>query len=65
MTVGRIVNLVAGSMILVTLLLSHFHHPNWIWVTAFIGLNLAQSGVTRFCPLSALLKRAGMAEGAC
>lgn len=61
MTVGRIVNLVAGIMILMTLLLSHFHHPYWIWVTAFIGVNLAQSGVTNFCPLSALLKRAGMA----
>ncbi|MCW8917371.1 MAG: DUF2892 domain-containing protein [Gammaproteobacteria bacterium] len=63
MTADRIVHLMAGSMILASLALTHFHDSNWMWLTAFVGLNLAQSGVTNFCPLSSLLKKAKVAEG--
>lgn len=63
MTIDRIVHLVAGVMILVTLALAHFHHPDWVWLTAFVGLNLAQSSITNFCPLSSLLRKAKVAEG--
>jgi hypothetical protein len=65
MTVDRIVHLVAGTMILATLALSHYHHPYWVWVTAFIGLNLAQSSITNFCPLSSLLRKARVPDGSC
>ena len=65
MTVDRIVHLVAGIMILITIALSHFVNPNWIWVTAFIGFNLAQSGITNFCPLTFMLKKSGVKEGNC
>lgn len=65
MTVDKIVHLVAGIMILISIALAHFIHPNWIWLTAFIGLNLAQSGLTNFCPLSFILKKAGVKEGNC
>jgi hypothetical protein len=65
MTVERIVHLVAGLMILATLALTQYHHPNWVWVTAFIGFNLAQSSITNFCPLSSILKKAKVAEGSC
>ena len=65
MTVDRIVHLVAGIMILITIALAHFVNPNWIWVTAFIGFNLAQSGITNFCPLTFMLKKAGVKEGNC
>lgn len=63
MTIDRIVHLAAGSMILASLALAQFHNPNWVWLTAFVGLNLAQSGVTNFCPLSSMLRRAKVAEG--
>jgi hypothetical protein len=63
MTIDRIVHLAAGSMILASLALAQFHNPNWVWLTAFVGLNLAQSGVTSFCPLSSMLRRAKVAEG--
>jgi len=65
MTVDRIVSLVAGLMILVSIALTQFVHPNWVILTAFIGLNLAQSGITKFCPLAFILKKTGVKEGNC
>ena len=60
MTVERIVFIFAGSFILLSLALSQLHHPYWLWFTAFVGLNLFQSGFTRFCPLAIFLKKAGV-----
>ncbi len=62
MTVDRIVHLVAGLMILMSLYLAHSIHENWMWLTVFIGVNLAQSGLTNFCPLAAILKRIGISN---
>jgi hypothetical protein len=65
MTVERIVRIVAGSFIMLSLLLGVegsplFHNVNWLWFTGFVGLNLFQSGFTRFCPLDMILKKAGV-----
>ena len=65
MTVNSIVHLVAGSMVMVGIALAHFVHPNWIWLAAFVGFNLAQSGITNLCPLAIILKKAGVKEGNC
>ncbi len=65
MTADRIVHIVAGTMILISIALAHFAHPNWIGLAAFVGINLAQSGFTNFCPLSSILKKAGVKEGNC
>lgn len=65
MTVEKITHLVAGLMVLLSIGLAHYVHPNWIALAAFVGLNLAQSGVTNFCPLSSILKKAGVQEGGC
>lgn len=65
MTVDRIVHLVAGLMVLLGVALAHFVNPNWSLLTAFVGLNLAQSGITNFCPLTFILKKAGVPEGSC
>lgn len=65
MTVNRIVHLVAGCMVLLSIVLAHFVHPYWIALAAFVGLNLAQSALTNFCPLSSVLKKAGVPEGGC
>lgn len=65
MTVDRIVHLVAGLMVLAGLALSHYAHPYWLALTAFVGLNLAQSGITKFCPLAFFLKKAGVREENC
>ena len=60
MTVERIVFIVAGSFVLLSLALSQLHHEYWLFLTAFVGLNLFQSGFTRFCPLAIILKKAGV-----
>lgn len=62
MTVDRIVHLVAGSMILLSAALAHYVHGDWIWLAVFVGANLAQSGLTNFCPLAAILKKAGVPD---
>lgn len=62
MTVNRILRIVAGGFILLSLALAHFVSPNWYWFTAFVGLNLLQSGFTDWCPMIALLKKAGVPE---
>lgn len=65
MTVDRIVHLVAGLMVLLGLALAHYVDGNWLLLPAFVGLNLAQSGLTNFCPLALMLKKAGVREGSC
>ncbi|MEY6431251.1 DUF2892 domain-containing protein [Thioalkalicoccus limnaeus] len=64
MTIERIVLAVAGSFILISLLLSQLHSPYWLWFTAFVGANLFQSAFTGFCPLAVILKRLGKEPGA-
>ncbi len=66
MTVDRIVHLMAGLMVLLSIALAYFTgNLAWLWLTAFVGANLAQSGVTGFCPLAFMLKKAGVKEGSC
>lgn len=63
MSIERIVFIVAGTMILASLALAHLHSPNWLWLTAFVGFNLLQSGFTRMCPLAMILERLGIGAG--
>lgn len=57
MTTERVVRVFAGAVILVSLGLAVTASVNWLWLTAFVGANLLQSGFTRVCPLETLLKR--------
>ena len=63
MSIDRAVLAFAGTVILVSLLLSQFHHPAWLWVTVFVGANLLQSAFTGFCPLAIVLKKLGLRPG--
>ena len=64
MNIDRFVLAFAGCVILVSLLLSHYHHPYWLWFTAFVGANMLQAAFTGFCPLALILKRVGLSSGA-
>lgn len=55
------IRLVAGSMILLSLGLS-LTNQSWLFLTAFVGLNLLQSAFTSWCPLIAVLQRLGVRE---
>ena len=63
MTIDRLVMAFAGCFILISLILSHFHSPYWLWFTAFVGANLLQSAFTGFCPLAKILKSLGVKPG--
>jgi hypothetical protein len=68
MTINRIVRIIAGFFILLSLTLAHFSgqadmsHVSWLWFTAFVGANLFQSGFTTFCPMDIFLKKLGVPE---
>lgn len=64
MSIDRFVLAFAGFVILASVLLSVYHHVNWLWLTGFVGVNLLQSAFTGFCPLAMILKKAGMRPGA-
>lgn len=62
MTTERIVRIVAGLLILISLALGvlaspFFYSPKWLWLAVFVGANLFQSGFTKFCPLEMILSR--------
>jgi len=67
-TINRIVRIVAGSFIMLSLGLAHVSGqidlgtPTWLWFTLFVGANLFQSGFTRFCPMDSILRKLGVAE---
>jgi hypothetical protein len=58
----RIVRAVAGSFILISVMLAVFVHSNWLFMTAFVGVNLLQSSFTKFCPLNFILDKMGVKD---
>lgn len=68
MTIRRIIRIIAGSFILLSLLLSHVYGQadlsslSWLWFTGFVGLNLLQSGFSNWCLMETLLRRMGLPE---
>jgi hypothetical protein len=64
MTIERSLRLIAGAFVLASLALGHWHSPYWYLFTAFVGLNLFQSGFTNWCPMMSFLRRLGVPEGA-
>ncbi len=57
---NRLLRGIAGFFILASLLLAHYVNPNWLWFTAFVGLNLLQSAFTDWCPMMWILKKMGV-----
>jgi len=63
MNIDKAVFRFAGIMILVSLLLAYFHSMYWLWLTAFVGLNMLQASFTGFCPMAMLLAKTGLKPG--
>ncbi|MDZ7825652.1 MAG: DUF2892 domain-containing protein [Gammaproteobacteria bacterium] len=64
MNIDRLVFAIAGSMILLSVLLAVLHSIHWLWLTAFVGANMLQAAFTGFCPLAKILGRTGRTPGA-
>jgi hypothetical protein len=60
MTLERYIRLIAGSFVLISLALGHWVSPYWYLFTAFVGANLFQSGLTRWCLMEDLLRKLGV-----
>lgn len=56
------IRLIAGSFVLISLALGILVSQYWFIMTAFVGVNLAQSALTGFCPMEILLKKLGVTE---
>ena len=65
MKMHLIIRRFAGAFVLLSLVLAHYHSPNWLWFTAFVGFNLLQSSFTNFCPLEIILKKCGVCGSCC
>ena len=65
MTVERALRLMAGVMVLLSVALTYYVSPYWMWLTVFIGLNLLQSAFTNWCPAMAILRACGLKDANC
>ena len=62
MTLERWIRLIAGTFVLLSLALSQVHSVYWLWFTAFVGANLLQSALTRWCLMEDILRKLGVQE---
>ena len=62
MNVNRALRLIAGAFVAASVLLGIYVHPDFLWFTVFVGLNLAQSAFTNWCPMMTILRRAGVSD---
>jgi hypothetical protein len=62
MTIDDSLRTIAGAFILISLALGTWVHPAFYFFTAFVGLNLFQSGFSKWCPMMAILRRLGVRE---
>ncbi len=62
MTVERGLRLMAGTFVVLSLALGYWVSPYWFLFTAFVGLNLFQSGITNWCPAMMILRKLGLKQ---
>ncbi|MDF1619046.1 YgaP family membrane protein [Pseudothioclava nitratireducens] len=63
MSLDRVMFAFAGAMVLLSVILTQFVHPNFFWFTVFIGANLLQSAFTGFCPAAKIFAKFGVKSG--
>ena len=57
MSLEHAVEAFAGFMVLLSVVLTHFVHPAWMWLTVFVGANLFQQAFTGFCPAAIVMRK--------
>ncbi|NEN23274.1 DUF2892 domain-containing protein [Cryomorpha ignava] len=57
---NRIIHGIAGSFIIISLILAMYVNINWLWLAAFVGVNLFQSSLTQWCLLQNILNKLGV-----
>ncbi|MBT8258235.1 MAG: DUF2892 domain-containing protein [Bacteroidia bacterium] len=59
---NRIVRAVAGTFILVSVILAIKVNIHWLWFTAFVGANLLQSSITKWCLMDTIIEKLGIED---
>lgn len=59
---NRIIRAIAGTFVLISLLLAIYVNQNWLWFTAFVGANLLQSSLTKWCLMEDILTKLGVKD---
>ena len=59
---NRLIRSIAGIFILISLLLAIYVNQNWLWFTAFVGANLLQSSITKWCLMEKILEKLGVKD---
>jgi len=60
--INRFIKAIAGTFIIISVLLSIYVNQNWLWFTAFVGANLLQSSFTKWCLMEDILKKLGVKD---
>ena len=59
---NRLIRIIAGTFVLISLVLAVKVNINWLWFTAFVGANLLQSGITKWCLMEIFLSKLGVRD---
>lgn len=60
MNVEQMIRMIGGGFVAASVLLGIYVHPGFLWFTLFVGLNLFQSAFSGWCPMMAILRKAGV-----
>lgn len=62
MTVDNVLHVIAGSFVMISVLLGYYVNPLWLAFTFFVGANLFQSGFTKWCLMADILRAMGFKD---
>jgi len=71
MNTNRAIRIIAGGFILLSVTMAAIYNgvelsrPTWLWFTLFVGANLFQSGITRWCMMETILSKLGIKSSSC
>ena len=59
---NRIIRAIAGTFVILSVLLGMYLNENWFWFTIFVGANLLQSSITKWCLMEDILRKFGIKD---
>lgn len=60
--INRLIRAIAGTFVILSVLLGMYVNENWFWFTIFVGANLLQSSITRWCLMEDILCKLGIKD---
>lgn len=60
--INRLIRAIAGTFVILSVLLGMYINENWFWFTIFVGANLLQSSITRWCLMEDILRKFGITD---